>query len=158
MFKREAYEQIGGYHEYFDRMGAEDYYWTYLIMEKFRLINLKDPLYFYRYNPISITGNWSDNINKLFSFRIVGFLVEQRRKSGTDDLESGDLTQLNEFLNSLKKPYIDDPSLFYREMAAKYFYEGLKNRALKLVLKAIIKMPLRSKSYRDLLYYLRKNN
>ena len=34
MIKKEVYEQIGGYNEYFDRIGAEDFYWIFLISEK----------------------------------------------------------------------------------------------------------------------------
>jgi len=155
LFKREVYNSIGGYNVYFDRMGAEDYYWTYLIMEKFKLVNLQQPMYFYRYNPNSITGDRSDNLNKKFSYRIVGFLINQRRLTGTDDLEKQDLTELNTYLDGLKKPYVDDPSLFYREMAATYFHEGLKKRAMRLVLKAIIKRPLNLKNHKDFFYFVK---
>ncbi len=156
LFTREVYSVIGGYNLYFDRMGAEDYYWTYLIMEKFGLVNIQKPLYFYRYNPNSITGDRSDNLNKKFSYRIVGFLVNQRRQTGTDDLEKQDHTELNKYLDGLKKPYIDDPSLYYREMAAKYYHEGLKKRAIRLIIKAIRKNPNNLTNYKDLMYILRK--
>lgn len=155
LLKRKVYDEIGGYNEFFDGMGAEDYYWTYLIMEKFKLINMNEPLYVYRYNPVSITGDWSDNINKMFSFKIVGFLINQRRSSGTDALESKKTEPLDNYIAELKKPYKDDPSLFYRELATKYFYEGLRKRALKLSLTAIINKPFKLKNYRDLFYYLR---
>lgn len=155
LLRSEVYKNIGGYHIYFDRMGAEDYYWTYLIMEKYKLINLKEPLYFYRYNPNSITGDRSDNLNKKFSYRIVGFLVNQRRQTGTDDLEKQDHTELDNFLNGLKKPYLEDPSLFYREMAAKYFYEGFKKRGIKLICKAISKNYFKLTNYRDLIYFMK---
>lgn len=156
LFTRKVYNTVGGYNEYFDRMGAEDYYWTYLIMEKFGLVNIQKPLYYYRYNPNSITGDRSDNLNKKFSFRLVGFLVNQRRQTDTDCLETGDHTELDTYLNSLKKPYLDDPSLFYREMAATYFHEGLKKRAMRLIVRAILKKPLFFSNYRDFFYIFRK--
>jgi len=156
LLKKEVYERVGGYHEYFNRMGAEDYYWTYLIMEKYELINLSEPLYYYRYNPNSITGDLSDNYKKMFSFETVGFLVNQRRATGTDDLEKNDHTQLETFVRQSAKPYTDDPSLFFRKLAAKYFHEGMKKRAIKLIVKAIGKNPKKIANYKDFFYFLRK--
>ncbi len=155
LFTREVYNKIGGYHEFFNRMGAEDYYWTYLIMEKFRLENIQKPMYLYRYNPNSITGDRSDNLYKKFSYRIVGFLVNQRQQNGTDCLETKDHTELNNYIKGLKKPYLDDPSLFYRELAAKYFHEGLRKRSIKLMFKAISKNYFKLKNYRDLVYFMK---
>ena len=155
LFKIDVYKKIGGYNEYFNRMGAEDYYWTYLIMEKYKLVNLREPLYLYRYNPVSITGDRSDNPKKMFSYRIVGFLINQRKKTGTDDLEKGDHSELNKFLYNLEKPFLDDPSLFYRKLASKYFHEGLKGRALKLIFKAILKNPYKIHNFKDFNYFIK---
>ncbi len=155
LFKKDVYDTIGGYNEYFDRIGAEDYYWTYLIMEKFELINLQQPLYFYRYNPNSITGDWSDNLKKFFSFKIVCFLIKQRQTTRTDDIERNDRKALNAFVEENEKPYKEDPSLFFRKLASKYFHEGRKKRALKLIVKAIFTNPAKINNYKDLLYFIR---
>jgi len=155
MFTREVYEKIGGYHEFWDRRGAEDYYWAFLIMEQFELINLKKPLYYYRYNPQSITGDLSNNIDKIFTRPILNFILNQRKQKGFDSLENDDDNELKNYRVQIEKPYKDDPSLFYREIAAKYFYEGLKKRCYKLLFKALLKNPFKRQTYKDFAYFLR---
>jgi len=155
MITREVYDTIGGYNEFFDRMGAEDYYWIYLISEKFKLINLPEALYYYRSNKESLSGNLSDNYKKLFSFKLIQLLVNQRQTTGYDDLEANKQENLIAYLSDFEKPYEEDPSLFYRKMAAKYFHEGLKGRGIKLMFKAILKNPSKIENYKDLIYFIK---
>jgi len=155
LLKREVYDVIGDYNEYFDRIGAEDYYWTFLIMEKFELINIKTPLYFYRYNPDSLTGNRSDRLRKTFVLKILEFIINQRIEKSYTSTELGKNVELSNFVSQLEAPYKKDPSLFYRKLAAKYYHQGLKKRGLKLILKAIIKSPLNSSNYRDMIYFIK---
>ncbi len=55
VIRKEVYEAVGGYREFYNRMGNEDYDWTYLIAEKFKGINIDQYLYGYRYNPASVS-------------------------------------------------------------------------------------------------------
>jgi len=83
--KKEVYQTVGGYNEYFDRIGSEDFYWFGLMLEKFRFGNIPVPLYYYRFNPESLSKTNKD-IRAKFSHDIVRFLIRQRRKYGTDSL------------------------------------------------------------------------
>lgn len=155
MFTRKVYEQVGGYRDYFDRIGAEDLYWMRLIMEKARFENLKEPLYYYRFNPDSISGDLSDNPKKLYSSNVVKRLIEQRNATGTDDLEQGRLNDLNDFVANLIAPFLKDYSAFLRTLAQRSFNNGDKDKAINYIWRAIKKKPLQMSYYRDLLYMLR---
>lgn len=155
IFKTEVLKTVGGYHEYFNRIGAEDYYWAWLIMERFKLKNIKLPLYHYTYNPNSVTGDWSDDIRKKFNTEFVPFILKTRYNTGTDPIETNDKAAIKNFYAKLEKPYKQDPSLYFRELAEKYFHEDKKKRAIDLLFKAILKAPLKVSNYKNLFYYLR---
>ncbi len=154
LFKREILNTIGKYHEFWDRIGAEDYYWTWLIMEKYQLTNINQPLYYYRYNPEGVTGNWSDNRRKLHNRQLVPYLLNKRNETGTDPIEQKKWSEIDSFIKELDKPYIDDPSLYFKEMARRDFYAGNRDRAIKLMFKAIMKKPFKKVNYADFLYYI----
>lgn len=155
LFPREVGETVGFYHPYFDRIGAEDYYWTALIIQKYKIINIPQALYYYRFNPASISGDLSDNPKKLFSSNVVRRLHEQRVKTGTDDLEQGRLNDLNDFVSNLIAPYVKDYSAFLKTLAQRSFNNGDKGKAINYMWRAIAKKPLHVAYYRDLLYMLR---
>jgi len=155
LFKREILTTIGGYNEFWNRIGAEDYYWTWLIMERHKLINIKPAVYYYRYNPHSVGGDWTDNRRKLHNTRLVPWLLKTRVETGTDPIEQNDRAAIDAFINELDKPYLEDPSLFYREMAIRDFNFGNKKKAMKLMWKAIQKKPYKLINYRDLFYFMR---
>jgi hypothetical protein len=155
LFHKNVYKKIGGYHEYWDRMGAEDYYWTWLILEKYELQNIPDSLYNLRNNPNSISRDLSDNYKKLLSGRILNFLIQQRFYGKTDALHNN-IEELNDYVSEIEKPYLEDSSFFYQELARRLFYQNDKSRALKMIIIAIYKNPIHFKNYRDLIYYFRK--
>lgn len=155
LFKKEILSAVGGYNIFFDRMGAEDYYWTWLIMEKYTLKNIKQYLYKYQFNPTSVTGNLSNNPDKLHSQKIVDMLITQRITTGTDMLEQGRQNELRAILDEMNKPFIEDNSYIYYYVAKRRFYEGKKSLAIKTILKAIRCKPFKLSYYKDLLYFLR---
>jgi glycosyltransferase involved in cell wall biosynthesis len=155
LFKREILNTIGLYHEYWDRIGAEDFYWAWLIMEKYKLINISLPFYYYRYHPNSICGDWSDNRRKMHNAALLRYLFRKRTETGTDPIEQNDLAELDRVLAQLDEPYLQDASLYFRELAKRDFYSGNKKRALELMWKAVKSAPLKTKNYRDFFYYLR---
>lgn len=55
MIKKEVTDQIGLYNLFFDRIGAEDIYWYGRIIEKYKTINIAEPLYYYRQSPTSVS-------------------------------------------------------------------------------------------------------
>jgi glycosyltransferase involved in cell wall biosynthesis len=157
MIKKEVYQQTGGYNEFFDNMGAEDFYWAYLISEKFKIKNNSKTLYFYRENRNSMGGRFSDNIHKFFSFKIAAFLINQRISTKTDCLELKQTSMLEDFVNKLKEPYISDSSLFFKECSVLYYNKKNYNAAVELSIRAIFKKPFKISLYRNFIYIFRKS-
>lgn len=146
MLKKQVYQDIGGYHPYFDRIGSEDYYWMWLILEKYKFINLKPCLYYYRYNPESVSGNLSNNYRKMFSADTARFLIAQRQASGTDSLTEGNPKALADFVAQKAKPYQQDRSLLDRTLAKRYYWNWRPERAWESTKKALKKEPLKKEN------------
>ena len=155
MIRKTVYDAIGGYHTFFNRMGAEDHYWVYLIIEQFKFKNISAPLYYYRFNETSVTGNISNNPSKINVPIILEYLINQRKETGTDDLQEGKIDELTEKLNKLNKPFNDDKSFYFYYVAKRRFYEGLKQLALQNLRKAIKMSPFNLRYYKDYIYFLR---
>lgn len=155
MIRKEVYESIGAYHTFFNRMGAEDHYWVYLISEKFKICNVQEALYSYRFNEHSVTGNIANNPSKINVPIILNHLINQRRATGTDDLESGKIDELKKMLNALNKPFETDPSYYYYYVAKRRFYEGHRKIALRNILRSIICSPLKLNYYKDFFFFLK---
>ena len=157
MIRREVIERVGLYHEFFDRIGSEDHYWLYLAIEKFKYRNLKEHLYFYRFNENSVMGNLASNPSKLHSGQIVKLLIEQRRETGSDYLQQGKDAELKGILDEMNRPFLDN-AYFHWFVGRQRFYEGKHIQGLRLLRKAIIKAPWRLNYYRDYLYFFRASN
>ncbi len=156
LLKRTVYDKIGGYHEYFDRAGAEDFYWVYLITEKFKVKIINDSLYYYRFNPNSVTSTAYDK-KKLFSVDLVRFLIAQRQKTGSDALTNERLDLLDARINELNQPYIKDKYLFRKKLVQRYFWNGKYRSAYWLAFKVLLRNPFQSKAfYKDICIYLPK--
>jgi len=155
MIRKEVYAKIGGYHLFFDRMGAEDHYWMYLILEKYKMANLSDSLYSYRFNENSVSGNISNNPSKLNVPFVLEHLIKQRKTSGMDDLQKGNHVAVQALLAELNKPFILDRSYYFYYVARRRYYEGHKKLALCNLRKAIKISPMRLNYYKDYLYFLR---
>lgn len=156
LLKREVYDKIGGYHEYFDRAGAEDFYWVYLITEKFKVSIIGDALYYYRFNPNSVTSTAYDK-KKLFSVDLVRFLIVQRQKTGSDALVDKQPELLEERIKELNQPYVDDKFLFRKRLLQRYFWNGKYRAAYWLAFKILVRNPFQTKEfYKDICIYLPK--
>jgi glycosyltransferase involved in cell wall biosynthesis len=154
MLRTEVYKTIGPYNEYFDRVGAEDMYWVYLISEKFKIHILPDHLYYYRFNPNSVSST-IDNKKKLFSMDLARFLISERIKTGTDSLESNSPERLESHLNELYRPYEEDKLLLKKKLVKRFFWNGKYGKAYKIAFGIILRNPFQSKKfYKDLYIYL----
>jgi len=154
MFRKEVYEKIGPYNEYFDRVGAEDMYWVYLISEHFKIHILQDHLYFYRFNSASVSST-IENKKKLFSMDLARFLIKQRIETGTDALESGKPEQLEEQIEVLNRPYAADKLLFRKKVVKRCFWNGDFGKGYKAAFGVLIRNPFQNGDfYKDLYIYL----
>ena len=155
MFKRKLYTDLGGYREFFDRIGCEDYDWLCRFIGTYKTINLSEKLYTYRYSENSITRSF-DNRRKLYSLDLVKFLYKQRLADEYDALDpQGEIALLINEENRLDKPFKDSPSYFYYYVAKRRFYEGESKQAIEFLIKAILKDPFKLKYYRDLIYFIK---
>lgn len=155
MIKKEVLNTIGFYNTFFDRLGGEDHYWLYLISEKYEIANIKEHLYYYRYNTQSVSGNLSDNPRKLFTGELIESLILQRKKNGTDDLEQNKIEELNIWYQKKAEPFLHDKAYLYSYLSKRRFYEGHKKQALQLALNALLIKPFNVSYIRNYLYFLR---
>lgn len=79
LFKRKIYEEVGGFDDYFNRIGGADIDWLYRIVRAgFKGGILKSPLYFYRNNHTSYTSTVSLDPRKSISVEIARYLYRYR--------------------------------------------------------------------------------
>ena len=156
MFRKQVYNEIGGFRIYFDRIGAADSDWYFRICEKYEVANLPQSLYYYKKNSQSFTNTISKNLTKLISHEIAFFLYLQRKKFGTDSIEGNCPEEMNAFIAEKLIKYHNDPSLIYNKIATHYIEK--KNFTLSLVniFIGIAKRPLMKKNYSILKYCLWK--
>lgn len=155
MIKREVYETIGCYNEFFNRIGAEDYYWIYLITEKFKIANIKKPLYNYRFNENSVMGNLSLDPKKLFISEVIKHVIKQRKESGTDDIAQNNTNAISLLLENKLNEIGSEEYQLYHYIAKRRFYEGHKSLGISTLLKAIKIKPNKLFLYKDLFYFLK---
>lgn len=154
MVKTNIWKEVGGYRDYFNTLGYEDYDLTSRIIEKYKAINLPDKLYLYRqYEESSSKRDLLYNPFKLHGYKLVQKLIEQRKTSGTDAIEQIDIPFLINFIVNLNKPYVDDQSLIYRELMWSSLNKKLLLRALKNILMAIKLRPLQWKNWKGLILF-----
>lgn len=155
MFRREIVSEIGGLlRTYFPN--NMDYDLALRIMEKYKVANLPEVLLYYRNVPDSISKHIS-GYKKLTTQQMTQFLAQQRQEKGTDALmeKDWDLIQVKE--KEFATPYIQDPSLFLRETAARFMYLQMNHHAIKAAWHAVKKEPFKLINLRTLQYCLRKS-
>jgi glycosyltransferase involved in cell wall biosynthesis len=119
MIKKEVYRKVGGYREYFNRLGWEDHDWLIRCCMMFRAANVNRYLYSYRMTPDSVTrGIQPQDYKKLIIKKIGLELANQRFQSGTDCLDKGDYVNLNVIEKKYQKRFEDKPSLIYLILSA----------------------------------------
>ena len=155
MIKREVYEKVGGYNEFFNRIGAEDHYWMFLIMEQFEFINVPQVLYFYRFNPHSVMGDLSENSEKLVVDKLLRHLFNERKEKGSDSLENARIDELKKWLKKELSKVGEYKHQQLNFIAKRRYYEGHKELALKALRKAILLAPYKINYIKDYFYFKR---
>jgi len=152
MFRYSVYAQLGGYNEYFSGLIAEDLYWVVRLLEKHKVYYLNSALYYYRFNPSSITNSVGRK-EKLIALDLIRELLNQRKSSGTDWIELNDTRAISQFaLNKFSDAvWLSEK---YRELAAVQRDGKKRWIALKIILKAIMYNPLAFQNYVTLKYVL----
>ncbi len=151
MIKKDVYQKVGGYREYFNRLAWEDHDWLIRCCTMFKAANINQYLYSYRNTPHSVTRNIKPQDYKKLIIKKIGLeLAKQRLQSGTDCLEQGDHVLLREIEQKYQKPFKDNPGLLYIQLSQMADNKKVKR---KYLINAIKNQPFRLLSY----YYLLKS-
>lgn len=153
MWKRELFDEVGYFSEYFNGIYGDDHYWTFKVQQKYPVYFLKDCLYYYRINPGSIT-NVLDDKRKLIAQDIIAKLHRLNVETGTDWLEQGKPEEGKAFEQQL---YDNKPLMAkrYRMWAAKAIDKKNWKQAKELLKKHFRYSKTDVSGYRTLLYYWR---
>lgn len=141
MIKKDVLETVGGYRDFFDRIGHEHVDWILRIIEKCYVKNNTDNLYYYRYvpNSFSRTGK-TNNFKKFYSSKITFFLRKQRLKYGEDGLSNSKLKiLLDKFLKDLETEFIKNKKHIYKGLIINRFYNLDVFSAYKFFVEALKK-------------------
>jgi len=151
MVKTTIFKEFGGYRDFFNTLGYEDYDLTSRIVEKYKAINLPETLYLYRQYPESTSRqNILYNPFKLHGHLLIQKFIEQRATSGKDSLDRNDIPEVINFVMTQHKPYVDDPSLIYRALMWAALHRKMYRSAFSNIFDALSKKPLMWTNYRTL--------
>lgn len=156
MIKREVYQTVGGFREFFDRIGAADFDWLYRIIEKFKVANLSEYMYFYNQHAFSFTHTMSRDLRKIISSELAYFLFRQRVSTGTDSIMTGNYSELDEYSNALLTEFLNDSSLIYNNIAMSSIHKKQLFLAIKYIIIGIYQKPCMRKNYSLLKYCIWK--
>lgn len=153
MWRRELFNELGYFPEYFSGIYGDDHYWSFKAVQKYPIYFLKDCLYYYRINPGSIT-NVLDDKRKLIAQDIIAELHRLVTGTGTDWLEQGKPEEGRAFEEQLfnNKPLM---AKRYGMWAAKAVDKKNWAQAKDLLKKHFSQSKTDIDGYRTLLYYIR---
>jgi hypothetical protein len=152
MVKTSIWKEFGGYRDFFNTLGYEDYDLTSRIVEKYKAINLQEALYVYRQYPESSSRkNMLYNPFKLNGHLVIQHFIHEREEYGQDSLDKNDIPAIINFIVEKNKPYVDDPSLVHREVMWSYLHRKMYGLSLRHGLKSFWMRPFRWANVRALL-------
>lgn len=151
MYRRNSALKVGGYQAVFKNMGSWDVDLCLRLLEQGSVCAIPELLYYWRTNVHSFSRKVSLNVLRNQSHRVAYFLRDQRKKfNGIDDCTNLQSGQLDQFIQSIKAEYDQDPSKIHREICkASHLQRELR---LEHGMKAIKLNPWNLTNYR---YYLR---
>lgn len=153
LFKKKVYEKIGGFDEYFNRIGAADIDWLYRAFSAgFKGGVVKKPLYYYRNNEVSYTSNVSLDPRKQISVAIARYLYQQRKKYGIDP----QLAQLDNFIDQKLTEINFNEKNNRRDYVVQAIYNKKYRLAMKNILKYLSTKPIRLTDFKIINYLLHK--
>ena len=153
MIPKKVLTEVGAYRQYFDRKGSEDYDWSMRIVEKYKAVNLKEGLYYYRQHTMAVSKN-IDPLKRI-SGKMVQFLGAERAQGELDSLANGNHDLIKQKEERLLTPYRQDASLVFVEYASWFNYNQMYSNAIKSAWRAVLISPFKLNNFRTLLYCIR---
>ncbi len=149
MVKTKIWREFGGYRDFFNSFGYEDYDLTSRIVEKYKAINLSEKLYYYRQYEESFTKSGQIyNPFKMHGHLLVKKMIKQRNQYQEDFLMQNDIPGIINFINFCNKPYVDDSSLIYNELMWSFAHKQLFRNAWLSIGMAMRKKPFSIKNFK----------
>ncbi len=151
MVRRSSWNELNGYRDFFNTLGYEDYDLTSRLIEKHKSANLKEALYYYRQYPESTSRkNMLYNPFKLNGHLLIQLFIKEREVFGSDSLDRNDIPAIINFVVEKNKPYVDDPSLIYREIMWSFLSRKMFRDAFGYIFQALRVRPFNWKNIRTL--------
>ena len=116
MFHKKVLETIGGYREWFNRIGAEDADWIMrAVSAGFKVGNISNSFYYYRQHATSVTSlkRTEEHFIKYrqYSTQVAYFLYTQRQDREKDALERQNESEIDDFIQTMPRHQGSDPSI-----------------------------------------------
>lgn len=157
VFKKSILPMVGGLYRSAELFrNKEDVDFVSRVIEKYKVTNLQEALYYYRNIPHSLSKS-GYNYLKFEGMKLIRFLSKEREKKGEDSLSRGGSDQLNHFLKNLEEPYLKDKSLLNRKSAEHLMYFRFYRQAINQAITGIMKEPFIFENYRTTQYCIRKS-
>jgi glycosyltransferase involved in cell wall biosynthesis len=100
MLRNKVIETCGVYNEYFDRIGSKDTYLYSYILEKFKVANLPEHLYYYRANPTSV-GFTHKNPKAFVGHNLIVLMYERRLENKLDYISTNEWRNADKYTKFL---------------------------------------------------------
>lgn len=156
LFKRKIYEHIGGFDSYFNGIGGADVDWYYRIIQAgYKGGILKNPLYYYRNNPVSYTSSVSLDSRKQISVAIARYFFLNRLNANALNYKPSILE-----INSFIKTQLAEIGFIPKENLKAYIIQLVNDKKISIVPKYLIKYllmyPIRFKDIKIINYIFYK--
>ena len=135
ILKKCVLETIGGYKLFFDNIGYEHFDWFLRISEQFKIANISNKLYYYRYLENSFSrSNKLNDYKKYYARDIAFFLRDQRLIHGLDGLDDKALKiDFSNYLADLKNKFLTNRFEVYNTVVKNFLSNGSFIISIKLI-------------------------
>ncbi|HWJ26256.1 MAG TPA: glycosyltransferase family A protein [Flavisolibacter sp.] len=152
VFRRELLNEVNGMNPYFDGGTSMDRYFITEMLDGKKAYHINEGLYHARVRPSS--NHRSFNLKKITSAFVYDYLLEQRRKTGTDWLKE----KRWDMIEKLESDILGDRkrmSMKFREYATNQIDARALKPALPLLLKALRLNTFSLTNWRTIVYFIR---
>ncbi|MCG3164385.1 MAG: hypothetical protein POELPBGB_00139 [Bacteroidia bacterium] len=146
MLKNDLLQEIGLYHEYFNRLGGEDYEWFFRAVCKGKGIHLNDELYYYRIHNSAVKVN-NTSPRTIYIHDIIKEIRARNILHNEYLLDGKHDAELKALEEKFEKEFRDEPSKVFRIKANGAIALKQYGNFIKLTWRALKSEPFNSKNY-----------
>lgn len=150
--RKKVLENIGGYNNYFDKIGGEDYDWLFRIANKFEGIQIERSLYNYRLHDSVVKQ--SNDWRKYYILDLIKAGRKLCLQEGKDYLASENSDWLGSKVKELETPFKKDPTHLLKIQATSLLNSGKRSEAVAQAFKAFRLKPFGSG---NLIFFIKLN-